>query len=135
MMGGGGRGGGMGMMGRSWNSASYLDSLKTELGITADQEPAWKAYADTVSGAEEQMQGLHQSMFEAMGTASWEQRRDMMNAMFEARQQAFDTVHEAAGKLVSELNPTQQEKAKGILPGLGNGPGMMGPRGPGRGPR
>ncbi|HVC63606.1 MAG TPA: Spy/CpxP family protein refolding chaperone [Acetobacteraceae bacterium] len=137
MMGSGPRmmGGGAGMMGGSWNTTSYLGSLKTELGITQRQGPAWKEYADTVSGIGEQMQGLHQTMFEAMGTASWQERRDMMNHMFQARQQASDTVHDAAARLVAALDPTQQAKARRILPGLAYGPGMMGRRGPAAGRR
>ncbi len=131
MMGGPGGGPGRGkmgggMMGGPWNTGSYLNSVKTELAITAEQEPAWKAYADTVSGVGEQMQGLHQTMFDAMGTASWQERRDMMNTMFKAREQAFDSVHEAAGKLEAALTPAQKAKAQKILPGLGYGPGMMG---------
>ena len=118
----GGRGG---MMGGSWNTTSYLVSLKSELSITPNQEAAWKAYADTVSSASEQMQGLHQTMFDAMGTASWQERRDMMNGMFEARQQAFDTVHDAANKLLPELDPAQQAKAEKTLPGLAFRRGMM----------
>ena len=137
MGGGGGMMGGGGMVGGPWNSTRYLDALKGELGITASEEPAWKGYADTVSGVGQQMQGLHQTMFESMGTASWEQRRDMMNTMFEARQQAFDTVHEAAQKLLASLSEAQQAKARNILPGLVYGRGMMGGagRGPGPGPR
>lgn len=124
MMGGGTMGGGM--MGGLWTTPRYLDALKTELGITGVEEPAWKDYADTVSGVSEQMQGLHQSMFQAMGTASWEERRDLMNGMFEARRQAYDTVHEAAGKLMGALSPDQQQKARYMLPGLAYGHGMMG---------
>lgn len=127
MMGNGMMGPGGGMM---WNTGSYLDGLKGEIGITADQEPAWKDYAATVSGVSEQMRGLHQTMFDQMGSASWEQRRDLMNGMFEARRQAFDTVHEAAGKLVAALKPAQQQKARSMLPGLAAGPGMMGRGGP-----
>src|SRR6185312_14077517 len=100
MMGGGMMGGGPGMMGGTWDATRYLDSLKSELAISPAQEPAWKAYADTVSGVAEQMQGLHKTMFESMGTATWQERRTQMNQMFEARQQAFDNVHEAATKLV-----------------------------------
>ncbi len=118
-------GGGAGMMGHYWNTESYLGSLKSELGITASQEPAWKDYADTVSGVRAQMQGLHQTMFEAMNTASWQERRDMMNRMFEARQQAYDTVHAAAVKLMSALDPSQQTKARRELPGLAFGRHMM----------
>jgi hypothetical protein len=135
-MGPGGMGpGGMGpgMMGGSgpWShgtdAASYLERLKADLGITAEQEPAWKAYTETVQGAAGQMQGAHQTMYDAMGTASWQERRDMMNRMFEARQQSFDTVHTAAEKLLPSLTQAQQTKAARVLPGLAaRGPGMMG---------
>src|SRR5579859_8104931 len=120
-------GGGMGpgMMGGSWNTASYLDGLKTRLGITAGQEPAWKDYSDTVTGVGEQMQALHQTMFEAMGTASWQERRNLMDSMFQTRQQASHTVHQAAIKLVAALAPAQKERAQQILPGLTYGHGMM----------
>jgi len=118
-------GAGPGMMGGSWNTGSYLASLKSELNITPNQEAAWKNYADAVSGAGEQMQGLHQTMFDAMGTASWQEHRDMMNGMFEARQQAFDTVHDAADKLLPVLDPAQKAKAEKSLPGLAFRGGMM----------
>ena len=121
-------GGGTGMMGGDWNTNNYLASLKTELAITPGEEPAWKDYADTVSGIGEQMQGLHQTMFDAMGTASWPERRDMMNQMFQARQQASDTVRDAATKLTSALDPAQKEKARSMLPGFAYGPGMIGHR-------
>jgi len=135
MMGGGGggpgrgmMGGGGGMMGYAWNTGSYLESLKSQLGITAKQEPAWKDYADTVSGVGERMQGLHQTVFDSMGTASWQERRNMMNQMFQARQQAYDTVHEAADKLLPALSPAQKSIAQNVLPGLPYGRGMMGQR-------
>ena len=127
MMGAGMMGGGMGpgMMGDYWNTASYLDGLKTRLGITAGQEPAWKDYSDTVTGVGEQMQALHQTMFEAMGTASWQERRDLMNSMFQSRQQASDSVHQAATKLMAILDPVQKARAQQILPGLAYRHGMM----------
>ena len=52
----------------------------------------------------------------------------MMNQMFQARQQAFDTVHEAADKLTAVLDPAQREKAQRSFPGLAYGRGMMGQR-------
>ena len=64
------------------------------------------------------MQGLHQTMFESMGTASWQEHRNLMNQMFQARQQASDTVHAAATKLMSALDSAQQAKAQSILPGF-----------------
>ncbi len=112
------------------DTASYLASLKSELGITEGQETAWKAYADVVSDTQEKMQSVHQSMFYSMQGATWEQRRDLMNSMFQARQDAFDRVHKAAETLVAELTPEQKQNADRILPGIGFGPGMMGRGGP-----
>jgi hypothetical protein len=127
---GGGPGHGPGMMGPNWNTANYLDSVKSELAITKAQEPAWQKYAEIVTGVGEQMQGVHQTMFDAMGTATWEERRDMMNTMFHARQQAFETVHEAAMALLPDLTPTQNAKAQLMLPGLAYRGGMMRRGGP-----
>jgi hypothetical protein len=111
------------------DQATYLASLKSEIGITEAQEAAWKTYTDVVTGTAAQMQALHQSMWEAMGTATWEERRDMMNRAFEARQQAFQTVHDAALALLPALSERQKGKAEVILPGLARrrtgGPGMM----------
>ena len=115
-------------MGGNWDTSSYLEGLKKQLGIKPNQEEAWKAYADTVEGIGEQMQGLHQTMFESMGTASWQERRNQMNQMFQARQQATDMVREAATKLSASLDPVQKIKAQAILPGLANRRGMMGYR-------
>ena len=130
-MGPGMMGGGPGMMGSGYgfgDPAAYLDRLKTELAITTAQDTAWGAYADAVKAAAAQMQGLHQTMWEAMGTADWQERRDMMNGMFKARQTVFDSVHDAATKLQPALTAEQQRKAEWSLPGLvGPGRGMRGP--------
>ncbi len=128
MMGGrGGRmmGARMGMAGGYRNAPAYLADLKAQLGITNDQTPAWQAYAETVSGTATQMQGLHQSMYQSMAGATWAERRERMNVMFQARQQAFETVHAAAEKLLPALSAQQRETAAYILPGL-RGPGPMG---------
>jgi hypothetical protein len=135
MMGGGGPGmmrGGSDMMGGTayTDMAAYLEGLKTQLNITAAQEPAWNEYADTVKQSSAQVQEAHQSMYDAMGTATWQERQAMMNRMFETRQQSFQTVHGAAEKLLPNLDKPQQTKAMASLPGLRtHGPAMMGRRG------
>jgi hypothetical protein len=116
---------GPGMLGGYWNTASYLEGLKKRLDITAGQEPAWKDYSDTVTSVGQQMQSQHQTMFEAMATASWQERRNLMNVMFQTRQQASDSARQAATKLVSALDPAQKERAQQILPGLTYSHGMM----------
>jgi hypothetical protein len=113
-----------------WNVASYLDGVKAQLGIASAQEGAWNDYAGTVKGAGEQMQAVHQVMFDAMPTASWDERRAMMNEMFQSRQQAFDDIHAAALKLLPSLDAKQQATARTILPGLAPGRGHRGPHGP-----
>ena len=51
----------------------------------------------------------------------------MMNTMFQAQQQAFATLQDAASKLLPALNPAQRRQAQGMLPGLMPfGPGMGG---------
>jgi len=115
---GGMMGHGPGMMGRLGDPAAYLDGVKAELRITEAQNVAWATYSDAVIGAATQMQAMHQSMWEAMGTATWEERRDMMNRAFQARQQAFQMVHDAAQALLPSLTDLQKGKAEYILPGL-----------------
>lgn len=130
-----GPGGGMGRQGMMGpgsmisDPAGYLDGLKTQLKITPAQEDAWATYAAAVKDHATQMQAAHKTMFEAMGTASWQERRDMMNTMFSTRQQAMTAVHDAAEKLTGALTPAQKDQAAGILPGM-MGTGMRMGRGP-----
>lgn len=123
---GSGPGRGPGMMA---DPAGYLDALKAQLAITAAQEPAWGAYADVVKTSAAQMQDVRNSMWQAMDTATWQERRDMMNRAFEAHQQNFTAVHEAAAKLEPSLTPNQRAKAAAILPGLRTPMGRRGMQG------
>ena len=119
-----GMNGGPGMHRGPWTTPEYLDGLKARLGITTAQEPAWKEYADTVNAVAEQMRAAHETVYEAMGTADWEERRNMMNNMFASREQARTTVQEAAQKLLPALDPAQRAQAQGLLPGLAGGQRM-----------
>lgn len=130
---GGGRGPGMmrgagpGMM--IGSPDAYLDGLKTQLGITSAQDGAWNAYAAVVKQHAPQMHEARMHMFEAMNTATWAERRDMMHRAMEERQEAQTAIHAAAEKLVPSLNAAQKTKAASILPGLKPpmmGGGMMG---------
>lgn len=138
MMGGPGGGPGAGRgpgFGRGMTDpVAYLAALKSELGITAAQEAAWSEYAETVTGTAKQMQAMHAAMFEKMQTATWQERRDMMDGMFASRNEAHRMVQEAAQKLLPSLSPEQKGKAATELPGLiGPGPGKGGGMGPGTG--
>ena len=134
MMGGPGAGRGPGFGRGMTDPVAYLAGLKSELGITAAQEAAWGEYAETVTGIAKQMQAMHAAMFEKMQTATWQERRDMMDGMFASRNEAHRIVQEAAQKLLPSLSPEQKSKAATELPGLiGPGPGMGGGMGPGTG--
>jgi hypothetical protein len=128
------RGTGSGMIWRGdgqSDPASYLDRLKTVLGITLAQEPAWNDYTDTVKGVAWQMQRVHQMMHDVIDTATARERRAMMNRVLQARQRSFDMVHGAAEELLAALEPTQRTKAADRLPGLsGPGYGTSGARTP-----
>ena len=111
--------------------AGYLDSLKTVLGITAAQEPAWNDYTDMVKGVAWQMQCVYQMMHDVIDTATAGERRAMMNRVLQARQRAIDMVHAAAEELLAALEPAQRTEAAVRLPGLsGPGYGISGVRTP-----
>lgn len=124
MMGGGMMGQGMGgpggmMQGGGFaDPTGYLGSLKSELAITAQQDKAWNDYADVVKATADQMRALHKGMYQSMGSQSWPQRRDAMDQMFAARQQAYAKVHDAARQLTAVLDDAQKAKAQQSLPGL-----------------
>jgi hypothetical protein len=135
---GGGPGFGRGMA----DPASYLAALKTEMGITPAQDSAWKAYAEVVETMAGQMKGMRTHTQDAMQTATWQDRQEMMNTMFSSRTEAQRMVHEAAEKLLPELTPAQRSQANARLPGLmpqgagmgrGMGQGMGQGMGMGRG--
>lgn len=115
---GGGQGGGPGFGRGLTDPASYLAGLKTELGITGPQEAAWNEYAAVVTAIADQMPAARATVFDAMPTASWQERQAMMNQMTEARDNAHAAVREAAEKLLPALTPAQRAKAATILPGL-----------------
>jgi hypothetical protein len=127
---GGGPGFGRGMT----DPASYLAALKTELGITSGQDAAWGTYAEVVQTMAGQMKGMHANTYEAMQTATWQERQEMMNTMFQSRTEAHRMVHDAAEKLLPELTPAQRDQANAKLPGLmPQGAGMGRGRGQGMG--
>lgn len=132
--------GGPGMMG-GWGGPGYmrgpggpaifdpsarLDTLKTELGIRADQAAAWDAYTKAVKDSATQMQDTRNSIdIGALRAMSWQEHQAYMGKLWDKRAEVFKTVQAAATKLMASLDDTQ--KAHALLPGLLAGPGMMGP--------
>jgi hypothetical protein len=82
-----------------------IDTLKTELGITAAQESVWTKYTKAVQDAATSMKAA----------------RDNIR---EQAQKQHETVQTAANELLATLDDTQKAKAQQALPGLafGHGP-------------
>src|SRR3954454_8035791 len=82
-----------------------------------------------------QMRAMHANVYESMQIATWQERQEMMNAMFQSRDEAHRMVQEAAQTLKPHLTPEQQKLAATSLPGLMPfGPGRGMGRGQGMGP-
>jgi len=123
-----GLGGGFGPMAGGFAApAARLDSLKTELGITAQQQPAWDAYAKVVQDTASSMQARHQGIdMTALSNMSDQDRQAFMTQMWDQREKSFQTVKAAAEDLLGVLDDRQKGRADEILPGLAApGPGMM----------
>lgn len=117
----------MGMVGgMAMLNAETLAKAKTEIGIRADQEDEWEAYADAVANALEDSDSMHQSMTpKSMSQLSPADRQALMSAMHEQRRGSLEQVNLARAQLFDVLNDTQRAKAKDVL-GDAIGPrGMM----------
>ncbi len=102
-----------------------IGTLKTELGITAAQEPAWTKYTKAVQDAATAMKTTHDGVDpNTVSKLSPADRFAFVTKIREQAQQQFETVKTAADELLATLDDTQKAKAKQILPGLAFGPGI-----------
>lgn len=107
-----------------------IDTLKTELGITAAQEPAWTKYTKALQDAAATMKTTREGIdSDAIGKLSREDRFAFVTKIREQGQKQFEIVQTAANELLATLNDTQKAKAQTSLPGLAFGPGAMHPAG------
>ena len=125
-----GRGGmGPGMMHGGAGPAGFdparLETLKTELGITAAQEPAWSKYAKTVEDAAAAMKTTREGINpDTVGKMTPQDRFAFASKIREQAHKQFAAVKTAAEELLAALDDTQKAKARQTLPGLAFGPGM-----------
>lgn len=99
-----------------------LSSLKSDLKITAAQEPAWKVYADQTKQQADAMQKLMASMHgSAQATAP--ERLDLRNQIMKQRQEQMAKGTAAFKDLYAVLSPEQKALADQRV-----GFGMMGGR-------
>jgi hypothetical protein len=102
-----------------------LETLKTELGITAAQEPAWTKYAKAVENAAAAMKTTREGINpDTVGKMTPQDRFAFATKIREQAQKQFATVKTAAEELLATLDETQKAKARQTLPGLAFGPGM-----------
>jgi hypothetical protein len=103
-----------------------VDTLKTELGITAAQEPAWTKYAKAIQDAATAMKTTREGVDpNAVSKLSPADRFAFVSKIREQAQKQFETVKTAADELLTTLDDAQKAKAQTTLPGLAFGPGTM----------
>ena len=124
------RGGGMGpgMMhggaGPTPFDPARLETLKTELGITAAQEPAWTKYAKTLQDAAATMKTTREGVDpDTVSKMTPQDRFAFVTKIREQAQKQFAAVKTAAEELLATLDDAQKAKAQQTLPGLAFGPG------------
>lgn len=126
---GGGMGPGMmrGGHGLTFTDPAQIEKLKSELGITAAQEPAWTKYATAVQTEATAMKSTREGVDPtAVSKMSPQDRYAFATKMREQGQKRFETIKAAAEELLRSLDDGQKAKARNVLPGLASfGPGMM----------
>ncbi|RKE65774.1 Spy/CpxP family protein refolding chaperone [Pseudorhodoplanes sinuspersici] len=106
---------------------AQLDTLKTELGITTAQEPAWTKYTTALQDAATTMKTTREGVDpDAVSKMSPQDRFAFVSKIREQGQKQFETVKTAANELLATLDDSQKAKAQDTLPGLAFGPGMRG---------
>lgn len=119
MMMGPGMMGGM-MMGPTGGAQldTHLAAAKGQLGIGADQEQAWNAYAEAVKNAANATASNRQAMMAGcmQGQMSMPDMHAQMLSLMEARLAALKDVNAATKALYEKLNPQQRMLADRVLP-------------------
>lgn len=93
---------------RAEKHAQHLQKMKAALKITASQEPAWDAFAQTMGHQHEGMKD-HRANMEKMANMTTLQRVDHMREMRQAHAAKADQRDEAIKKLYAALTPEQQK--------------------------
>ncbi|MGP1678471.1 MAG: Spy/CpxP family protein refolding chaperone [Burkholderiales bacterium] len=125
MMGGYGPGYGMGPQamfnGYSGNADEGLAALKSELGITASQDPAWQAFASNARQQNESRQAWFAKMQEARSAGSTPELLAQQTEFMKQRQTEMAANAAALKNLYIALTPEQKAIADQRFGG--NGPG------------
>jgi periplasmic protein CpxP/Spy len=130
---------GYGPMGRGTGPQAYgnpaaaaewrLSGLKSELKITAAQEPAWNAFSDQAKQQAEAMQKF-MSTVQGSAQATAPERMQLRNQIIKQRQEQMEKATTAFKDLYAVLTPEQKSIADQRFGGFAGGYGR-GFRGPG----
>jgi len=133
-MGYGMHGYGMGFGASPEAAENRLDGLKAELGITAQQEPAWQAFVKSVKQREESRSAWFAKQREARAAGSLPERLAQRDEFFKQQQAERQASTAALKEFYAALSPEQKkiadERFGGFGPRYGSGYG----RGYGGGP-
>lgn len=100
-------------------AAGRIAFLKAELGITDAQKSVWDAYAETIKGNLQSMQGMWQMMKTVAEAKTPADRLSAQITAMESRIAALKEVKPALEKLYASLSDEQKKKADEVLTGMG----------------
>ena len=93
--------------------------LKAELGITDAQKSEWDAYAGTIKGNLQNMQGMWQSMQTVFEAKTPTDRLEARIVAMNSRLAALKEIKPTLSKLYAALSAEQKKKADDLLTGMG----------------
>ncbi len=115
-----------GRAGLGFADPAQLETLKSEIRITASQEQAWGKYAKAIQDAAAGMKMTRESVDpEAVGKMSPADRYAFVSKKREQAQERLAAVKTAADALLAVLDEPQKATANEILPGLAFGADPM----------
>jgi hypothetical protein len=114
-----GGGFGPGMMMHNRFSSHWIESIKSELEINADQQKLWDAYVTEAKNAQDTMWTMRRDMMAKDSPEKLPDRLIWHETMMAARAESTKSVNAALLALYNALNKEQQEKADGIFTGMG----------------
>jgi Spy/CpxP family protein refolding chaperone len=132
MMQGSGPGVHGGMWGGGWGfmSGQNLEALKSQLAITAKQEPAWSAFAAKAAEQASLMQSMREQHWQGVGADTTPQARMAQHiGLMTQHLTRMQAINGAMTDLYAVLTPEQRSTADRLLSHMGPGgygPDMMG---------
>lgn len=133
-MGYGMHGYGMGFGANPEAAENRLADLKSQLGITAQQEPAWQAFVASAKQREQSRESWFAKMHEARTAGSLPEMLAQRDEVFKQQQAERQAATAALKELYAALSPEQRTIADQRFGGFGPGYGAGYGRGYGGGP-